>query len=94
MAPEKRLHDTVSKQPAKIKKRKSKPILEGSEDDVLIQDIISLLRKHGYPEVESNTLSSNVDGPLFFSRFEETEVDIMERSASGEINIRSLWSVS
>jgi len=76
-------HGLDSRLPVKFKKRKTKPVIEGSGDDVLHWEVNSLIRANGSVEdQESVGVQSDTDA-LSFSRFDEVEVDIMELSSSG-----------
>ena len=75
-------HQLNIRQPVKFKKRKIKPIIEGSRDDVLLWEIKSLLGEQG--DREASTAPSETDGPSF-SLFDEIEVDITELSSSGDL---------
>jgi hypothetical protein len=83
MAPQK--HRIDSKQPLKYKKRKTKPIVEGSEEDIRLAEVSSLIRVHGTGAQESS-ISSDVALPPF-ARFAELEVDILELSSRGFIDL-------
>lgn len=84
MAPQK--HRIDAKQTSKQKKRKTKPIVEGSGDDIRLAEVNSLIRVHG-AGVQEPTDSSDVGFPSF-ARFTELEVDILELSSSGFLTLR------
>ncbi len=81
MAPGK--HGLDSKPPLKFKKRRTKPVIEGSGADVLQWEVESLIHANGNVEnQESSAVQSDIDS-LSFSRFDEIEVNIQELSSSG-----------
>lgn len=82
MAPGK--HGLDSRPPIKVKKRKTKPVIEGSADDVLHWEVNSLILANGKVEDQESVDVQADTSVLSFSRFDEIEVDIMELSSSGD----------
>ena len=71
-----------SGQPKKQKKRKLKPIVEGAKDDVLLAEVNELIRTRGTVLEEiSDSEEQEASVPKLF---EETEVKIIELSATGQ----------
>jgi hypothetical protein len=73
-------HRLDGRQQGKFKKRKVKPVAEGSTEDVLLSDIKALRLSHsstGETEEASGNKSPS------FSQFDEVEVDIVELGSSG-----------
>jgi predicted RNA-binding protein with TRAM domain len=73
-------HRLDGAQKGKFKKRKVKPIAEGSTEDVLLSDIKALRLSHSY-NGETDEASGNRSPSV--SRFDEVEVDIVELGSSG-----------
>jgi hypothetical protein len=71
-------HALDTKKPMKFKKRKIKPVVEGSGEDILLQEVKALLRKNDTAEQEDE--EERIPG---FKRFDEVEVDIVELSSLG-----------
>ena len=71
-------------QQGKFKKRKVKPVAEGSAEDVLLSDIKALRLSHSSNQ-ETQETSRNVSSATSpsFSRFDEIEVEILELGSSG-----------
>ena len=77
-------HRLDFKESNKIKRRKPKPVVEGSGDDILSWEMQSMLRASDSPEIQDPGTVFPEAQPLSFSRFEEVTVDINELSSSGE----------
>ena len=78
-------HGLNSRPPVKFKKRKTKPVMEGSADDVLRWEVNSLILANGSVEDQESVGVQSDTHALLFSRFDEIEVDIMELSSSGDL---------
>jgi len=69
------------------KKRKVKPVTQGSGEDVLLSDIKALLQKCQQASMSncsaSNIPSSVSDTTIPFSRFDELDVEIQELGSLG-----------
>jgi hypothetical protein len=74
-------HRLDSREPVKFKRRKTKPVVEGSRDDVLLWEVKSLLRAQDSPEDLEASLSDT--NRISFSRFDEIEVNIKELLSTG-----------
>jgi len=76
-------HQLDSKGASKVKKRKVKPLVEGSGDDILNEEVKNLIRTHS---TSTETRVGDVpadEEARSFSKFEEIEVDIIELGSSG-----------
>jgi hypothetical protein len=82
-------HRLDFKQSNKIKRRKPKPVVEGSGDDVLSWEIQSILRTLDNSEAQDSGIGFPEAEPLSFSRFKEVTVDINVLNSSGECLIDS-----
>lgn len=74
-------------QQGKFKKRKVKPVAEGSAEDVLLSDIKALRLSHSST---GETREAPGNKSPSFSRFDEVEVDIVELGSSGILSILRL----
>jgi len=72
----------VTEKPRKFKKRKVKPMVVGSADDVLLAEVESFLRKIP-AAADQDDLRQGDERSLSLSRFDEVEVDIVEITSSG-----------
>lgn len=84
-------HSLDSNIPSEIKKRKVKPVAEGSGEDILLQEVKYLIRGHAIEDEErhySHTGISNA-ASLPFSRFDEIEVTVEALSSTGKDSFNS-----
>lgn len=82
MVPSKRRLDP--RQPTKFKKRKTKPVAEGSGDDVLLWEVKSILGAPDATEDQKPGVALSDAAGVSFSRFDEIEVNIQQLSSSGD----------
>jgi len=83
MAPGK--HSLNSNIPSKIKKRKVKPVAEGSGEDILLQEVKYLIRGQAIEDEEGHYSHAGMSNAtsLPFSRFDEIEVTVEALCSTG-----------
>lgn len=70
--------------PRKFKKRKTKPIIVGSAEDVLVSEIASIIRAHETSDRQEERLIQPDGSEKAFSQFDEVVVDVLELTSAGE----------
>jgi hypothetical protein len=72
-------------QPKKFKKRKTKPIIAGSAEDVLASEVAYIIRAHGTPEHQEQVVVAPNSSETSIAQFDEVVVNIMELASAGRV---------
>ena len=77
-------HRLETKQaPRKFKKRKTKPIVAGSAEDVLVSEVASIIRTHDASDSLEGDIIRTDGSEKSFSQFDEIVVDVLELTSAG-----------
>lgn len=70
--------------PRKFKKRKTKPIIVGSAEDVLVSEIASIIRTYETSDRQEERIIQPHGSQKAFSQYDEVVVDVLELTSAGE----------
>jgi len=77
-------HGLETKQvPRKFKKRKTKPIVAGSAEDVLVSEVASIIRTHDTSDSQEGDIIRTDGSERSFSQFDEVVVEVLELTSAG-----------
>ena len=77
-------HGLETKQaPRKFKKRKPKPIVAGSAEDVLVSEVASIIRTNDTSDSQEGEIIRTDGSEKSFSQFDEVVVDVLELTSAG-----------
>jgi len=69
--------------PRKFKKRKTKPIVAGSAEEVLVSEVASIIRKYNTSDSQEGDIIGADGSEKSFSQFDEVVVDVLELTSAG-----------